>query len=118
MGQIIPCRRFPRPRGGFYNLPRWQNRLQPKDIFLHRAVAHGIRAACPRGRHTAKRCICPRIHGKEQPRVAQMRVQRLARDTWLNHDIHILGTDPKNAVHLTEINTNSPRGCIHMPLKR
>ena len=47
-----------------------------------------------------------------------MRIERLARDTGLDHAIHILGMDRENGVHLLEIEGNAARWRIHMPLQR
>ena len=55
--------------------PIRQNRLQRQDVLPHGAVAHGVGAGGPRGRHAAQAGVRARVDRKEQAGGAQIFVQ-------------------------------------------
>ena len=58
------------------------------------------------------------IDREEQPGIAQMRFQFLARDAGLDLAIHVLGVDREDALHPREIQADTPKRGIEVPFQR
>ena len=60
----------------------------------------------------------PGIDREEQPGVAQVFVELLARDARLDRGVEIFGVDPQHAVHLRQIDADAALQCRDMALQR
>ena len=80
---------------------------QPEHVLLHRAVAHRIRAAGPRGRHAADRCIRAGVDREEQSLVPDLRIELVARDAGLHGHRQVLGVDAEDALHPRQVQAHA-----------
>ena len=63
---------------GLHDRAVCKHHFEVEDEFAHRSVPHRIGSRCPGRGHSPEAGVGTRIHGKEQPRVAEMLVQGAA----------------------------------------
>src|ERR1700722_16478066 len=92
--------------------------FQRKYIVPHGAVAHRVSARGAGRRHAAERSIGAGIDWKEDALIAELLVERLARDAGLDDAVEILGVNREQAVHVAEIERDAPARRIDLAFER
>ena len=106
-GQIVAGRRFAGAPRGADDPAVGQHDGQRQHVLAHRAVAHRVGARGAGRRHAAQRGVGARVDREEQPGVAQILVELLARDPGLDGGVEILGVDPQDPVHLRQVDADA-----------
>ena len=76
---------------------------EPEHVLAHRAVAHRVGARRAGRGHAADAGIGAGIDREEQPGIAQLGIELLARDAGLYQAVEVGGVDLAHGVHLHEI---------------
>ena len=117
-GQIVAGGGFLRPVGGLDDRAVRHDGGHVEDIVLHGAVAHRVGARSAGRGHAAEARVGARVDREEEPGVAEMLVQLLARHAGLDDDVEILGMDGKDLVHPRQIDGNAAERRVELPLER
>ena len=116
--EIVAGGGLPGPPCGVDHLAIRQHDFERNDVVFHGAVAHGIGAGAARCGHAAERGIGAGIDRKEKSAVAQLLVERLARDAGLDDAIKILGMHREHFVHVAEIDRDTAARRIDVAFER
>ena len=117
-GEIVAARRFPGAISVLSSAPSAITALRLKHIIAHGAVAHGIGAGGAGRRHTAEARVGAWVDGEEQAEVAQMIVERFARDAGLDHAVEILRMHGEDAVHARKVERDAAEGRVDVAFER
>ena len=118
MGQIVTGRGLLGAARRAHELALGVHHAERKHDVLHRAVAHGVGARSARRGHAADRGVGAGIDREEQSGVAQLRVQRLARDAGLDDAVEIFGMNGEHLVHASDVEADAAMRRVHMALER
>ena len=118
MRQVIARAGFARPGAGVDQAAVGQHDLERQHILRHGTITHRIGTRSPRRGHAAQAGIGARIDREKEAGVAQMRIQRLARDAGLDRHIHIGAVQRKDPLHPRQIDGHPALGRGNMTLER
>ena len=116
--EVVAARGLPRAIAGLEQRAVGHDRGEAQHVIAHGAVAHGVGAGGPCRSHAAKARVGARIDGEEETFVAQMFVERFARDAGFDHAVEILRVHGEDAVHMREVERNSAEGRVDLAFKR
>ena len=95
------------------------HRRDVEHVLAHGAVAHGGGAGGARRRHAADgRLLGAGIDGEEQPEVAQVVVELLARYAGLDHGVEVALVDGQHPVHAREVEGEAAVRGVDVALQR
>ncbi|MND55179.1 hypothetical protein D3C80_462540 [compost metagenome] len=117
-GQVITRRRLLGTARGADFLTVGSHHGERKNIVLHSAVTHRVRARSAGRSHTADGGIGAGIDREEKPRIAQFTIKLFTGNAGLNRDIEVFRTDAQHLVHPRKINRNTAGRRIHLTFER
>ena len=116
--EVVAGRRLLRAARGADHLAVGGDDGQAEHVLLHRAVAHGVRARCAGGGHSAQARVRAGIDREEESGALQLVVQLHAGDACLHRCREIFGLHGEHAVHLREVDRHAPAHREQVPLER
>ena len=116
--EIVAGRRLARAASGAHDLSIGSHDRQPKHIFAHGAVAHGVGAGRPRRCHAANGCVRTGIDREEQARSLEFGVHLLACHAGLHAAVEIGRVDLEHLVHFRQVDTYAAVQRRHVTLER
>ena len=117
-GEIVAARRFAGAIPRLEQCAVGHHCAEAQHVIAHGAGAHGIGAGGAGRRHAAKARVCTWVDGEKQAEVAQMVVERLPRDTRLDHAVEILRMHGEDAVHAGKVERDAAKGRVDLTFER